>query len=683
MKTIELGNQNKATLGFLPKGAYIRSAKNKRLLVAADEKNNFLGYLLYDVNFRNMAAYIVHLSTIKSHQKSGVAKALFDELKEITKNNYRGIRVRCRRDYKLSPFWSKLGFIPKREVPGKSKHGSTLTIWWFDHGHPTLFTIAEQQRTSSKSKVVIDANIFFDLNESSSSSNKQSQPLLADWLEEKIELCLTPEIYNEIDRHEDKTMREKSRSFAESFVTLCSPDDIFERVYASLLSFFPKQMSKSAASDLRQLAWTIAAEVNLFVTLDKTLLRKEDHIYNSFGVLIIRPSDLIIEQDSLIREDEYQPVRLSGSSINVERVGAGQSSILEDIFLTHQQETKSEFRLRMQPCLANPLLFETNIIQRGDEKLSFIIYARQNKRELEIPIFRILKSNLSKVLARHLIYHFIKVSSDEKRILTKITDKYLSNDIIEALQENNFVLINRFWVKANLPYTETVKNLSTRLMSLKNDFPQLSLYFQGMLNKLKVHPSSIPHHLKDVERSLFPVKIKETDIPCFVVPIEPIWAMHLFDSDISGQDIFGSNPQLFFNVENVYYRASKPKVLFAPARILWYVSAGKGKFQGVMSIRACSYVEEVVIDTPKPLFKRFRRLGVYKWEDVFKVAKENVNNIIMAFRFSHTEMFSKPLHKDALQNIWKKEIGKSFHIQTSIPISNELFFKLYEMGMNF
>jgi hypothetical protein len=52
----------------------------------------------------------------------------------------------------------------------------------------------------------------------------------------------------------------------------------------------------------------------------------------------------------------------------------------------------------------------------------------------------------------------------------------------------------------------------------------------------------------------------------------------------------------------------------------------------------------------------------------------------MAFRFSNTEVFTKPISSDELKNIWKSEYRKDFHIQTPISISKELFFRLYKSG---
>jgi hypothetical protein len=78
--------------------------------------------------------------------------------------------------------------------------------------------------------------------------------------------------------------------------------------------------------------------------------------------------------------------------------------------------------------------------------------------------------------------------------------------------------------------------------------------------------------LLSAEKALWPIKIKEASIPSFIVPIWPGWAMHLFDSGIGFQDLFGGNPNLIFRVENAYYRSCTPRVISAPGRILWYVS---------------------------------------------------------------------------------------------------------------
>ncbi len=678
-RVIELAQANTSTLGFLPRGAFFGHAARKQILVALDESGNFLGYLLYGTNQRETLAYITHLCVEQSQRGKGISKALFNELKKATEYAFRGVRVRCRRDYEVNALWPKLGFYVVGERPGRSKDGTTtLTVWWFDYEHPTLFTFAAEQQTQSQLKVAIDANIFYQLYETPAPANEEAQSLLADWLD--VELCLTNEISAEINRRDNKAERELAWARTRQFPILSSPDDDFQRISKNLRNLFPQQMRESDESDLRQISKTIAAGVQFFVTRDGSLLKKAEQVYEKFGMSIIRPSYLITHQDSLIRETEYQPSRLAGSLIKINRVQAEQSAFLENKFRETQKETKVEFRGKLQPYLVDPHTFEVNIIESAEQPLALVVYSRHNQSELEIPILRVVQGSLSSTLARHLVLRTILTSAKEERILTKITDRYLSNNIIDALQENGFALINQVWVKANLPIVETVKTLSAKLISFGKQFPETDHYFQQLVNVLETaRTDNNMQALLQVERSLWPAKIRDIDIPTFIVSIQPQWAMDLFDPNIAKQTLFGADPRLMFNVENVYYRSSRP-MLDAPARILWYVSQRKGDFQGTMSIRACSYLDEVVVDRPKALFSRFKRLGIYKWKDVYQVAKENINQDIMAFRFSNTELFSNPIHRDQLQKIWIKEKNRNFNILSPLRISNELFLHLYEVG---
>ena len=159
--------------------------------------------------------------------------------------------------------------------------------------------------------------------------------------------------------------------------------------------------------------------------------------------------------------------------------------------------------------------------------------------------------------------------------------------------------------------------------------------------------------------------------------------MHLFDTDIaSGQDLFGSEPSLILNAENVYYRSSTPKVLSAPGRVLWYVSAGNKLYQGSMCVKACSYLDDVEIGTAKQLFSKYKKLGIYKWKDVYnEVADGDLNKDIMAFKFLKLEVFSHPISLAQLQAIWKVD-GKNFNNAVSpLAISKERFLEIYNLGM--
>jgi len=146
-QVVLLGAANKKTLGFFPKGAFEQHAAKKQIIVAVDdEKDAVQGYLLYRLSRKKMLASIVHLCIDTEQRSKGITRKLFSELKEQTKQGYKTIRVHCRMDYKTNSLWPKLGFQRVGEEPRRSKDGkTTLGVWMFDHGHPTLFSYVEQQ----------------------------------------------------------------------------------------------------------------------------------------------------------------------------------------------------------------------------------------------------------------------------------------------------------------------------------------------------------------------------------------------------------------------------------------------------------------------------------------------------------------------------------------------------------
>jgi hypothetical protein len=199
-------------------------------------------------------------------------------------------------------------------------------------------------------------------------------------------LCVTKEIYNEIDRNPDPVKRKAARKFANSFELAKSSDGQFQTDHQALLPFFPKPSTPSDVSDIHQLARVISSDISIFVTRDGFLLTQNDSVYEKFGIRIIRPSDLIIQQDEILHEDEYSPKKLSGSQIHIERVHSNQSPELVNSFLANQDETKKNFNHRLQLQLSNPTRFEVSIIKDSEEAFGFIVYERQNDKELNIPV---------------------------------------------------------------------------------------------------------------------------------------------------------------------------------------------------------------------------------------------------------------------------------------------------------
>ena len=441
-------------------------------------------------------------------------------------------------------------------------------------------------------------------------------------------------------------------------------------------------MTLSDESDLRQLCRTIGSGADFFVTRDDDLLKMADAIYESYGLSIVRPSDLVVRLDELRRETEYRPSRLAGSLLKVELVKSGQDAILTQHFQSSSQgEKQGHFHKKLRRHLADPERYSCHVVQNAEGTLlALITYDRTKDDQLRVPMFRVTHGPLEATLARHLIQRSLTMSSLDGRIITIITDPFLTNTISSGLQEFQFLKGDHGWLKINLKFANTASELSIHLTQVGSRFPEVSDYCNEVSHTLRnLDTVKDLQLISDLERSLWPAKIVDANLPTYIVPIKPYWAENLFDEELASQTLFGAKTELALNCEGVYYRAKKPSGrLRHPGRILWYVSQDRN-YPGSGCIRACSRLEEIVIDFPKSLFRKYRRLGIYGWHDIFKLAKRNTENKIMAIRFSETELFRSPVPWAKFQEILVQE-GIRTQIQSPVLVPKDCFYRFYVLG---
>lgn len=689
LKTVkELGDANKKTVGFLSHTAFIDHAKQGNIFVALDSHERCIGYVLYRYARTYNRHSLVHLCVASAHRDKGVAKFLINHLKEITKES-NGIGLHCRKDFKLEKMWSRLGFVAKHEKTGRSKDGKLLTYWWFDNGHTDLFSTASKQKLESRLCVVIDTQIFGEIYIDKETDFAESKSLFADWLQTELELCITDEIFNKIILLNDSKERNKQREFAQQKFTCLRSHQNFDSVVTSLSTLLSNKEAAIDEIEVRHLARTIASDSQVFVTLDSKLLELSSEIYEHFRVSIIRPNDLITQPDELRRKLDYQPVRLAGTT-HLEQIPVqkGQENLLSNYFLCKEEgETKAKFQQQLLRFIAESDKFECLVVREGENQpLALVVYGRLQKHELEIPMLRVENHPLSGTLVRHLIFKSILRSAREQRQFTRVSDSYLTESVMTAIQESSsFRRVTNGWLKINLALAETASELAQRLITLGSTLGQeyqICLQFAESLNTENILTDV--QASVDIERFLFPAKIIDADIPTFIIPIQPRWAADLFDEKLANQAILGRKPELAFNYEAVYYRSVKnSRGLQAPCRILWYVSGtqkkvGKGKgYYELQSVRACSYVDEVVIDKPKELYQRFQRLGVYKLSDIKQVNQDKHGNI-MAIRFSDIELFDNPITSEQLREISANNLS----FLCPEKISHECFIRVYNLGIH-
>lgn len=672
------------TLGFMPEGGFDDAMRRRELLAATDGSVALAGYVLFRSTSKSQVV-IVHLCVSSKCRGQGVARALFDAVRDRAEGKHE-IRLRCRRDFAANALWPRLGFLAITEEPGRAA-GATLTIWRYELAQLPLLAAINKCGRAKAVPVTIDANVFFDLGDERSRPT-ESQGLLADWFQEFAELCVTGELLNEIDRCKDPIERRRQRARFANYRQLPRAVAQENNVFPLVKGLLPQDTRPRTLSDARQLAMAIAGAVTFFVTRDVAVLEIADILYEQFGMEVLSPHEVIRRFDELRREQDYRPHRLFVEH-GIRMTSARAGDLDRIINLLHHGEHLDEPRRKtsgtLRAMLAHPTRFTISIVDHCQNLLAIYVTERSfDGTTFKVPYFAVDASSLGRTASHHYAEHLVNLALNVNcRII--VVERAVRVD--DALSEAGFWFEEGVgWVKLAVPISSDAAGVASAVERLGRESSTAKVFAERIAYELRAVPSTTRDatrprgHLVAVERALWPVKILQTRLPCYVVPIQPRWAKELFDRQLAEGTLFGADPRLVLNSENVYYRAAKPAIVSAPARVLWYVSYDRS-YAGSMAVRACSYVDEVVVGPAKDLFRRFRRLGVYQWSDVLLRAHGEPQKEIMAFRFSKTELFTHPVGWDDTQALLTTHAGRRSQFQGPVAVSEECFFAMYHLGV--
>lgn len=157
-----LMKENSRTLGFLPREALYSHLDGETVLGAKTHDGALVGYLLYAMYPDHIR--IAHLCVSQHFRGQGMAKRLFEAVRsQWTTQSV--IRLNCRRDYGVDELWSKLGFIPVTEKPGRSLDGHPLTCWEYRLKKPSQRDLFKESASDQARDVVIDTNVLIHFKE--------------------------------------------------------------------------------------------------------------------------------------------------------------------------------------------------------------------------------------------------------------------------------------------------------------------------------------------------------------------------------------------------------------------------------------------------------------------------------------------------------------------------------------
>ena len=672
---IDLGNKHSKTLGFLPEGGFVEHAKKKWIIVAVIDEA-VAGYLLFRLGKKNLKISITHLCVREGFRGQNIAFKLIDQLKEKYQNFFTGITLSCRSDYTYaSKLWERYGFIKKNEVRSRSIEVNYLIKWWYDFNHLDLFQLSEIY--SGKLKVLLDANIIIKLRDKEAAEFGEVESLLADWLVDEVDYYYAQEMFNEICRDNDKDRAIRTRIFLQNFYKVR-----FERKESNQinkeLQVFLTGNTDNDKSDRKQLAECIAAGIEYFITGDRGLLSVKEQIENNYNVLILTPYEFLLEIDQLKNTPDYSPIRLAGSIHSTQKVDKDKLNLLAEQFL---QKSNGELKTDLQSKI-NDLIKESKnsglkvvLTPKGEIIAVWGFTVAQNT--MTIPVLRVVDNNLSTTLFNQLLTEIVELAIKNNIQKIILLDKYFSNDRTKIIQSKGFVQIGSQWEKITLNDFVTSQLLFEKYPFIKEHFEPNIIKNLG----LKDNPELRQTLLFEVERRLFPLKLSDLEIPCYIVPIKPFWASQLFDKLSASQMIFGANPEKIWNHENVYYRNVKPVNEKFPARILWY-SSSQNKYTRQKSIVATSYLDDVTIDKVKNQFRKYKKYGIYEWKDIYELAKNDIENEVKALVFSNTEVFKNVIPFDIVTEILLSNGFKKNTFTSPLKVNKDVFKTVYKLANN-
>jgi predicted nucleic acid-binding protein/ribosomal protein S18 acetylase RimI-like enzyme len=670
---IALGNKHSNTLGFMPIGGFNEYAK-KRWIIIAHKDNQLLGYLLFRLAKRNSKVCITHLCIKPEHRGKQIATELIDQLKIKYQKSFAGILLSCRKDYsEASKLWERYGFVSKIEVRSRSVDENYLVKWWYDFNRSDLFSFYEQN--PQKIRVLLDANIVIKLRDNQTTEHEEVKALLADWLSDEVEYYIAPEIFNEIHRDNKRERAESTRKFIQkSFKEARLDKDECTKIRESLVKILYGKTDNDN-SDRKQLAECISSGIEYFITGDEPILSKRDEIAEMFDIAILNPLEFILKIDEITNSSNYHPIRLAGAIQTTQKVENKKIEQLIDRFLNKRySESKQDFKNLVNKVLQNIKEGNIKIVTcpiNGD--IAFWGYTFLSD-SIEVPFLRIAENSLTHTLFTQLISEIINVAIDNKKHFIKIYDNHFCDQHQQILTSSGFIKKEDIWSKIAL------RGLIESSYLLQK-FPFIADYFgKDLFEQVdKIENSELKTKFQyEIERKLYPLKFTDLHIPCYIIPIKPLWAGQLFDKYISSSSIFGAIPEKIWNRENVYYRNVKPVTEKIPARILWYASTEKG-FQRQKAIVGLSYLDDVSVDLVKKQYSRYKKYGIYEWKDVYQLARKDINNPIKALKFSDTETFQNVINLPRITEILLSNNRKRNTFTSPLEVNHKVFNDVYKL----
>lgn len=668
-QAIKLGDANRRYLGLLTPQAYGDYAANGTLLCTVDGDGRLLAYSAFRLPRDEIV--IAHLVVDQQAKGRGLARGLVDEIGRRHQPR-RGIKARCRRDFPANGMWPSLGFVALGDSPGRSRAGALLTTWWRDHGHGDL--LSWDGGHPERLAAALDANVFFDLHAAAPGRAATTRALLAG-LGDRVELLVTPELHNEINRGAHDVERAALHAAAGAYPSLTGPQDRVEAIEAAIIEARGggRRAAASDRSDVRHVAWVAAAGVTVLVTRDERAMRNLGPAAEEVaGVRLVTPHDLVALVDEAEDTPSYRPEALLGTGYSVREAGDADRAALASFRSAAGGEAAKEMRTILRALAAGrPASRRLLVIDPAGQPVA-LIGAVPRRGRLEVPLLRVTARALRATLAAQAVSVVRGLAQEADVPLIVITDPHADAEVVEAALADGFGRASSGATAAvAMPGRTTARETELRLRGLLEKDEDGAAALGPLLTALATlatDPTQV-NLAAAVEHRMRPAVVTDAELPSFLVPIKPAWSSELFGAPAQ---LYERPSGLGMSLEHVYYRSARPARESAPARVLWYVSAGGPLGSHAV---ACSQLAEVVEGPPAEIWRRFRRLGVYRRQDVEAAA--GTAGVVRALRVADTRLLPSPVPHARLRQL-AAGFGQTLNVQSPFRLSPALFAAVLE-----
>ena len=666
-----LADENANTLSFLPYSSYRQYARKPGIFVALIDEN-LAGYLIWSMNSKTRYIRIWQLCIHPKYRGQKLARKLNSCLINHTNQEARGIRFECRADYGIDEMWINLGYSPISEKPAKTE-GCTLKVWSMDFigsSYPSIFS-----SDYNSLKCSIDAYTLRQL------VNEESERTIQ-WLRSEFQICITDAIFVEIDqvyRNQPEVRRYLRNLVTSNFSKSFSNLDNFQENYDKFKKILKADGVSLTDLDISHIARCLSSDICYFLTSKKDLLDLSDFLYSQTKVRIISCEEAIDLKNDNPDELTYQPTRLENANLQILNLeNSDLDEIVKKICSIYSDSDYQTLLATLKNYLFSNASFEYKVLTYENKPCVFYVSTVENNN-IEVPFIRLISDfSLSSTLFNFVINRLVKDGVSKKCLFVKISDSGLG-DLEKSALENQYYTKSRhadIWLKTCWRETLPSQAITQHLNQISQAVPEYENIGQFISSYLE---SQNVLYGMDIERILWPLKIEDCNIPSFIIPIKPEYAKELFDGNLAKETLFGvQRSDLFLSLDRVYYKSpiGHGGLKKEPARILWYVSQSSDRgYSNLSSIRACSQVDKVLIDSPEEAYRKFQHLGYYDLEQVKQCAS---NNKVMAIKFSHTELLDIPVKLHAINQC----LESNAPLQSPRKISQAEFITLYRLGFD-